>query len=92
MFIFNRRSLFSLISCAVEGIYTSYNYAFLSIVLSQTFNVPDSSVGFIFAIPCLAYAISSICVGFCIKKLPRRVLILISFIMTTVALLLLGPS
>lgn len=42
MFLFNRRSLYAYICCSLIGIYTSFNYSFLSLVLTQDFGVSDS--------------------------------------------------
>jgi MFS family permease len=91
MFLFNKRSFFAYMSCSLIGIYTSFNYGFLSLVL-QDFGLTDSEVGYVFAIPCLTYATSSIFVSYIVSKYPRRLIIFSSFLMFSVSLLLLGPS
>lgn len=91
MFLFNKRSFFAYVSCALIGVYTSFNYAFLSLVL-QEFGLSDSQIGYVFAIPCLAYCICTVLVSYVVGKLPRRLFIFISFMLFTVSLFLLGPS
>ena len=91
MIFFNKRSFFAYLSCTLIGVYTSFNYAFLSIVL-EGFGLSESEVGYVFAIPCLTYCLSSILVSHIVGKLPRRLFIFFSFLMFSVSLFLLGPS
>ena len=90
MFLFNKKCVFSYASIVFIGIYSSYNYSFFSLVL-EGFGLSESTVGYIFAIPCFTYAISSISVAFIIQKFPRRLFIFASFILVSIALLLLSP-
>lgn len=91
MFFFNKRCFFSYITCSIIGIYSSFMFGFLSLVL-QEYGLTESTVGYIFAIPCLTYAISSLCVSHLLSKLPRRLFLFFAFILCSVALFLLGPS
>lgn len=91
MFLTNRRSLFAYLSCAMIGIFTSYNSSFLSLVLEQ-FGFDGSSTGYVMAIPMLTYTLSSVVVTYLVKYIPRRLFIFISFVITALSLILVGPS
>jgi MFS family permease len=91
MFFYNKRSFFALISCAIMGIFSAFYGAFLSLVMID-YGLSPSSAGYIFAIPCLTFAISSFLVTYIINKLPRRLFIFISFFGTAISLFLMGPS
>jgi DHA1 family solute carrier family 18 vesicular amine transporter 1/2 len=91
MFLKNRRSLFAYLSCAMIGIFTSYNSSFLSIIL-EDFGFSSSTTGYVMAIPMLTYTLSSIAVTYLVKYIPRRLFIFISFVITSISLILVGPS
>jgi sugar phosphate permease len=80
-----------LLSTILICIYQSFNSAVIALVI-EGYGVPDFAVGYIFAIPCLTYIFSSAIVSLVIKKLPRKLFFLFSFMLATVALLLMGPS
>jgi predicted MFS family arabinose efflux permease len=91
MFFFNKRAFFSLVSCALIGIFTAFYSAILSLVVIG-FGLNPSAAGYIFAIPCLTFAVSSFLVTYIVDKLPRRLFIFFSFLLTVISLFLMGPS
>jgi len=91
MFFFNKRAFFALVSCALIGIFTAFYSAFLSLVVIS-FGIEASAAGYVFAVPCLFFAISSFLVTYIVEKLPRRLFIFLSFAVTVVSLFLMGPS
>ena len=92
LFLLNKRAMFAFFSCGLVSLFTNYQSAFLTDVLSHEKHVPEIYNGFILALPCLTFTISCICVNLIITKLPRRIFILLSFLMLTVSLLFQGPS
>lgn len=92
MFLFNRRSLFAFVSCTVVCFFMSYQSAFLTDVLKKEKNIDPVWFGPILALPCIAYTISCILVNFIVGKFPRRLLVLVSFIMLAASMVLQGPS
>ena len=91
MFLVNKRSLFAFTSCLIVCFFMSYQSAFLADVLKDKgFN--SKGTGLVLALPCLTYTISCILVNFAVGRVPRRLLILISFLMLAVSMILQGPS
>jgi MFS family permease len=69
----------------------SYQSAFLADVLkAKGFN--SKGTGLVLALPCLFYTTSCILVNFAVGRVPRRLLILISFLLLAVSMILQGPS
>jgi MFS family permease len=87
MFLLNRRAMFALISCLVVCFFMSYQSAFLTDVLSDK-GFDSKTSGLVLALPCLTYTISCILVNFVVGKVPRRVLILTSFLLLALSMTL----
>ena len=92
MFLTNRRAMFAFMSCLIVCFFMSYQSAFLTDVLRKEKDVPEAWNGLILALPCLTYTISCILVNFIVGRFPRRLLILISFLMLAGSMVLQGPS
>ena len=92
MFVYNKRSFFAFFSCTAVAIFNSYNSSFLTQVLRDEKGIPESYNGWILALPCFTYAMSSFFVSMVMKYFPRRLFILISFMLLFFALLIQGPS
>ena len=80
-----------IISLILISIYTTYNTPLLTLVLTS-YGIPVTSIGYWFAIPCVAYIIMTLLISSYIAYLPRRLLFFTSFIAVTLSLLLMGPS
>ena len=91
MFLKNKRSAFSFISCAMICIFSNFSSSFMALVL-ESYGIPDYEIGYIFALPCLTFVFSSVSISYIVGKFPRRVFILFSFILAGCSLLLMGPS
>jgi len=70
----------------------SYQSSFLTDVLRKEKHIPEFWNGPILAMPCLTYTISCILVDKATGKIPRRVLILVSFMLLACSMVLQGPS
>jgi hypothetical protein len=70
----------------------SYQSSFLTDVLRKEKHIPEVWNGPILAMPCLTYTISCILVDKATGLVPRRILILISFLMLAISMVLQGPS
>ena len=77
--------------CIMISVCSSYYNSVLSLVI-LSYGVNGALAGYVFAVPCFTYAISSICVTYIVKRFPRRLLIFVSFIVTTLSLFMMGPS
>jgi len=84
--------MFAFASCLIVCFFMSYQSAFLTDVLREEKGVPEVWNGPILALPCLTYTISCILVNFIVGKVPRRLLILISFLLLAFSMILQGPS
>lgn len=73
------------------SIFSSYYNSVLSLVI-VSYNVNGSAAGYVFAIPCFTYAVSSIMVTYIVSYLPRRLFIFLSFTTTAISLFMMGPS
>ena len=87
MFLANKRSIFAFASCLIVCFFMSYQSAFLADVLKAK-GFKSKGTGLVLALPCLTYTISCILVNFAVGKVPRRLLILISFLMLAVSMIL----
>lgn len=92
IFIFNRRSIFSFISCSAVCFFISFESSFFTVVLLDHFEINIDYHGYILAIPALAYVVSAILVNYALDIWPRRVFMLMTFIMVSISLFLMGPS
>ena len=70
----------------------SYQSSFLTEVLGKEKNIPEIWNGPILALPCLTYTISCILVNYAVGRVPRRILILVSFLMLAFSMVMQGPS
>ena len=70
----------------------SYQSSFLTDVLRKEKHIPEVWNGPILAMPCLTYTISCILVDKATGRIPRRVLILVSFMLLACSMVLQGPS
>jgi predicted MFS family arabinose efflux permease len=91
-FIFNRRSMFAFFSCTVICIMYQFPSSFVTIVLKEEKHIDPKYHGVILAVPALFYVISSTITGYITEKMPRRIFVLLSFVLMTIALFLFGPS
>jgi hypothetical protein len=66
----------------------SYYSPFLTEVLITEKGIPKNYTGFVVALPCLTYTLSCISINFVVKKIPRRVFVLLSFLMLGVSIFL----
>jgi sugar phosphate permease len=80
-----------LITIVLVCIYQSFNSAIISLVI-EGYGIPNYAVGYIFALPCLTYTFSTAIVSLFIRKVPRKLFFLCSFILATISLLIMGPS
>ena len=92
MFLLNKRALFALVSCLFVCFFMSYQSPFLTDVLRKEKHIPEVWNGPILALPCLTYTISCILVNYFVGKVPRRLLVLLSFLILAVSMLMQGPS
>lgn len=92
LFLLNKRSLFAFASCSLVCFFMSYQSSFLTEVLRVEKGIPEIWNGPILALPCLTYTISCILVNYAVGRVPRRILILISFLMLAVSMVMQGPS
>ena len=92
LFFLNKRAMFAFVSCGLVCFFMSYQSSFLTDVLRKEKHIPEIWNGPILALPCLTYTISCILVNYAVGKVPRRILILISFLMLAVSMVLQGPS
>jgi len=83
--------MFALISCLVVCFFMSYQSAFLTDVLADK-GFTSKTSGLVLALPCLTYTISCILVNFIVGKVPRRLLILTSFLLLALSMTFQGPS
>jgi len=86
MFLSNKRAMFALTSCLIVCFFMSYQSAFLTDVLKNEKGIDEIWNGPILALPCLTYTISCILVNFVVGKFPRRLLILVSFLLLAVSM------
>ncbi len=61
-------------------------------VLENEKHIPSEYYGFILAFPSFLYAITSACYGIVAARVPRRLFILVCFILLTILTFLTGPS
>eukprot|EP00347_Sterkiella_histriomuscorum_P020522 403337480 len=92
IFIFNKRCAFAFISCSVICLFMTYSSSFLTDVLKNDKDIPEAYNGLILALPCLTYAISSTLVSMIMGKFPRRLFILLAFVLLAISTVLQGPS
>ena len=92
MFLLNRRVMFAFASCVVISICIGFTSAFLSEELVIAKKMPEHMTGFVHAIPCLTYTISTMAISLIVGKYPRRLSIFVSLLMVVIAMLLQGPS
>ena len=91
MFFKNKGSVLMIISLILICIFQSFNTPIMAVIISD-YGIPETQIGFIFAIPCFTYFITTLVISFVIHKIPRRLLFFGSFIFITFGLLLMGPS
>lgn len=58
----------------------------------ETMGVPDNDIGYIFALGCLCYALTSPIVGILCKYVSSRIITLVAFLLAGMSLFLFGPS
>lgn len=92
MFLNNRRSIFSYISCTVICLFVAFKSSFLTPVLEHNFGIEQFWHGWILAIPAICYVFSAAVVGYIIDYAPRRIFLLVTFVVMLASLILMGPS
>ena len=92
MFLKHSRSLFCLIAFGVSMICLLFFESTLADYLKENFKIGEKENGLIFAIPCLFYAGSSPFVSMLTKRMQRRLIIFLAFMLNVVALFMMGPS
>ena len=73
-------------------IFVSFKQAFMTVVLENEYGVEKKWHGLIIALPALFYVISGNVVGLIVEKAPKRVFLLIAFVLLAVSNFLMGPS
>lgn len=92
MFLTNKRSLIAYVSSTIVCFFMSYQSSFLTEVLTHDKGVPEVWNGPILALSSVTYTISCFAVNIFSGRIPRRLLILISFLMLAGSTILQGPS
>lgn len=92
LFLAHPRSLFCLLACGASMICLLFFESTLANYLKTAYGISESENGLIFAIPCLFYAGSSPFVSLLTRRMQRRLIIYLAFLLNVVALILLGPS
>ena len=80
MFMTNKRAMFSLISCGVVCFFMSYQSSFLTDVLRKEKKIDEIWNGPILALPLATCLIACILVNSAAAKCPKRVIIVVSFL------------
>lgn len=84
--------MFSYLSVTFMCMLFQFPSSFLTIVLKDEKGIAEAYHGYILAVPAVFYVGSSTLTGYIIDFMPKRLFILSSFVMITVALILFGPS
>jgi MFS family permease len=92
MFLTNKRSLIAYMSSTIVCFFMSYQSSFLTEVLENDKGVPEIWNGPILALSSVTYTISCFAVNIFSGRIPRRLLILVSFLMLAASTILQGPS
>jgi MFS family permease len=92
MFLTNKRSLIAYLSSTIVCFFMSYQSSFLTEVLEKDKGVDEVWNGPILALSSVTYTISCFAVNIFSRRIPRRLLILISFLMLACSTILQGPS
>jgi len=91
MMVGNKRALVNLVSGTAAMVFLVCFDSILSLRLKE-FHVADANIGYVFAIPCLCYALTASYVGYFCKTMKRHNVTLCAFLFNTLALCVLGPS
>jgi len=91
MFLLNTRAMLAVFSSMIAMVFMLFYNSILAVELASM-GVGVDSVGYIFALGALMYALSSPLVSIVFKGMPRRYITQIAFIVSSVALFLFGPS
>ena len=62
----------------------SYPMPFLSVHMNERFGVPDEFIGYVYMIVSLCFVLSAISYPLCLRPIPRRILLVISFVMLSI--------
>jgi predicted MFS family arabinose efflux permease len=92
MFLTNKRALIAYLSSTIVCFFMSYQSSFLTEVLETDKHVDEAWNGPILALSSVTYTISCFAVNIFSGRIPRRLLILISFLMLAGSTILQGPS
>lgn len=92
MFLTNRRVIFAYLSCTVMTICTAYKQNFMTTYLTDSKNFSDFYNGLTLSFAAFCYVISATSIGFLVDKAPRRVFLMMTFVVLTISNLLMGPS
>lgn len=80
-------------SSIIAMIFMLFMDSILSNYLIKEMLVPDTRVGYFFALPCFIYSVSAPLIGYVVKFIPARLyLTQVAFLISFVALLMFGPS
>ena len=92
MFLRNPRCLITLIGCSMVNVLIDFLNTILSVQLAGKYELSESLIGFIFAIPFFVYVIGFYFVSKAVVKMDKRISIFISFVISSFSLFLTGPS
>lgn len=93
MFFNNSRCVFALLACSMVVIFLDFYEAILSVHLLDTYKLGADYNGYIFAVPCLTYCLSTPFVSELTDRVSsKRHFILLALLLCFVSLLLAGPS
>lgn len=87
----NKKAFINMTSGTAAMIFMVCFDSILSLRLKE-FNLEDHAIGYVFAVPCLCYAISASLVGTICQNMRRHNVTFIAFLFNTMALCVLGPS
>jgi hypothetical protein len=87
----NQRLMMSVLSCILATIFLLYTEPIISDHLIEI-GVSDDYIGYIFASACFAYAVAAPVVGCLTSKFSKESLTLFAFTLSSLALLIQGPS
>lgn len=102
MFFTNLRAMTAIVSSVFAMIFMLFYEPVLTTYLSSEYHLsdkyfgmkffPDNIIGYVLALGCFAYAISSPLVGMLCSKVPRRYITLSAFIFCGCSMFVFGPS
>ena len=91
-FFKNRRALFALFSLTMVNFFVNFKQSFMTPFLEESKRVDQENLGKVVALPALFMVICTTFIGGLLNRAPKRVFILLSFVLLTISNLLMAPS